>query len=101
MSTKVHVNNIGTNFDLYVKENGNSIDISGATSKQIIFGKPDSSKLTKTADFITDGTDGGIRYTTQSGDLNTVGIWRIQAFIAISGGSFYSDIQSFQVLPNL
>ena len=99
---EVHENDIGTVFKLTVKDqDGVIVDISSASTKQIIFKKPGGNILTKTASFQTDGTDGIIKYTTLSGDLNEKGIWQIQAYVVITAGTFYSDVLEFKVYPNI
>ena len=57
--------------------------------------------LTADATFYTDGTDGILTYTTQSGDLNICGKWRIQWYVTFSVGSWKTDIKTFKVYDNL
>ena len=61
---EIHVGDIGTVFTLTIKDGSSVIDLSGATTKQIILRKPDRvTSSTKTASFVTDGSDGKIKYT--------------------------------------
>lgn len=102
MSANIHRYNIGVAFRGTVKDQDeNVMDISAATTKEIIFAKPGGTVVTKTASFYTDGTDGIIQYISQSGDLDVVGNWKQQAYVIQSGSAFYSDIISFQVIGNL
>jgi len=98
---EIHVGDIGTVFKGTVMDDTVAVDISGATTKQIILKKPSGEKLTKTAIFVTDGSDGQIAYTTISGDLDEPGGWEIQAKVILASGTWYSDVGNFDVHPNL
>lgn len=98
---EIHVNDIGTIFRGTIKDASTTMDVSGATTKQIIFRKPNATTVTQTAAFYTDGSDGIIQYTTVSGDLDTAGIWRIQAYIVTPSGNWKTDVQQFEVYPNI
>lgn len=101
-SGEIRVEDVGTMFLITLKDGNNVVDLSGATVKQIIFHKPDSSLLTKTATLYTDGTDGKIYYTTLDGDLDQEGLWKIQAYVQFTvAAKFHSDIGTFQVYSNL
>lgn len=101
---EVHKGDIGTTFMVTIKDENDTVkDISAYTTRQLLFRKPDGSTvLTKTASFYTDGTDGKIYYTTVSGDLDTVGIWRLQAYLH-NGSTNYrkSNVGTFSVFDNL
>ena len=100
---EIHKDDIGTEFLLTVKdETGAAVDISAATTTNILFQKPDSGTiLTKTATFKTTGVDGKITYSTIVGDLDTVGLWRYQAHIIFSGKDMKSSVNTFHVYDNL
>ena len=101
MTQEIHVGDIGTSFELQLKDGATIIDVSGATSAVIVFYKPNKSVVAKNASLVTDGTDGKIAYVTQSGDLDTSGTWKLQAEITLPSGSWHSDIHSFTVAANL
>lgn len=101
MTAEIHKGDIGTVFEVTVQENGAALNISSATTKQILLRKPSGTVLTKTASFVTDGTNGKISYTTVAGDLSEDGQWKIQAYIVLPTGSWHSDAQRFDVYPNL
>lgn len=84
-----------------IKEDDEIVDISGATTKQIIIQNPNGASTTYTASFMTDGTDGQLYYETQSGELDIVGTWKCQAKVVLSGGTYRSPVQSFRVNNNL
>ena len=103
----LHIGDIGTVIKVTVQDKDancvlTALDVSTATTREFIFKKPSGDKLTVTATFTTDGTDGQIEYTTVDGDLDEVGEWKIQVYIAfIPGGSWRSEIGSFKVSKNL
>lgn len=102
MSCGIHLGDIGTSFRISILDcNSNAIDISNASTKQIIFKKPGGGSLTKTASFVTDGTDGLLEYNTISGDLDEVGTWKIQAYVVAPNGSWRTNFSSFKVHRNL
>lgn len=95
-------NAIGVEFILVIKKNRATQDISSATIKQIIFGKPDGTLSTKTANFVTNGVDGKLSYITIDGDLTPVGSWKMQANLELSGGfKGKTTIVYFSVSPNI
>lgn len=98
---EIHRYDIGTDLVATIKDGTSVVDISGATTRQIILGKPDGTSLTKSGTFTTDGTDGKLQYTTISGDLNICGWWKIQAYIVSSSGEWRSDINNFEVHRNI
>lgn len=98
---EIHVNDIGTVFTVLIKDGDDVQDVSSATTKELIFLKPSGEKLTKSASFTTDGTDGYIQYTTVDGDVDETGVWKIQAHIVIGDLDVSSDVSAFRVYPNL
>ena len=101
MSTTIaaspNVGDVGTSIQLIVTENGVPVNVSTATLLQITFSKPDASIVVKTASFVTDGTDGNIKYVTVAGDLDQSGTWSLQADVTMPGGVWSSDIQKMKV----
>jgi len=100
-ANEIHIGDIGTVLRVTIKDGDDVVDISGATSKIIILEDPDGTKYEKAATFTTNGTDGEIQYTTVDGDLNKRGNWFIQAKLVLPNGTWYSDIEVFQVYENL
>ena len=97
----IHLGDIGTVFQLVLTRDGAVFDISGATVKQLHFRDTDYTIKVKTASFTTDGTDGKLQYTTVAGDLDCVGPLNVQAFVTVPSGSWFSDIVTVEVVPNL
>lgn len=99
---EIHVDDIGTNFNVTIKNQDDEIvDISAAIITEMLFRKPDGTVMTKTAEFISDGTDGRLRYTTVSGDLDQHGSWELQAFVDFGSTEWYSDIYKFKIYKNI
>lgn len=102
MAAEIHVDDVGTIFRVTVTdEDGAALDISAATLKQIVFEKPDETTTTKTASLDTDGTDGIMRYTTVSGDLDQAGRWKIQGVVGLPSGQWHTNVDTFKVKENL
>jgi len=98
---EIHLDDIGTVFEVALKDCDEIVDVSQASAMYIIFQKPDGTSTTKTAGFTTDGTDGKVRYITTSGDLNLIGGWKIQAKVTLPSGTWSSNISKFKVYSNL
>lgn len=98
---QIHVGDIGTVLVVTILEDGSAVDISSASSLQIILRKPDGVSYTKTATIYTDGTDGKLSYTVLDGDLDAAGLWKIQAVVVIPSGTYSSSVGSFKVHCNL
>ena len=103
-ANEIRKSDIGTQFTVTIKDGASVVDISaasGVADKQITFKKPGGDTLTKNAAFVNTGTDGKMKYTTVSGDLNKDGTWRLQGKVAIGGNSWSTDIHTFKVHKNL
>jgi hypothetical protein len=98
----VHVNNIGTEFELTFRdETGAPVDLTGQTALHFYFRLPNGTVLTKTPLFTSTGTDGKARYVTVAGDLTMPGLWDVQGYVAFPGKQFYSSKTTFLVQGNL
>ena len=62
-ANEIHMNDVGTKFLVTVTDGTTAVDISSATTKQLIFQKPSGTKLTKATAFTSDGTDGKMQYS--------------------------------------
>ncbi len=73
-------------------------NISGyATSKKMIFTKPDGSVVEKNASFKTDGSDGVLTYTVEAGFL-TSGSWLVKGQVTSASAKLTTEQHSFRVL---
>ena len=102
VTTEIHVGDIGTIFEITVKDGAAIVNVSSATTKELFFLKPDGTKVTKPLVFKTDGTDGILRYTTTvATDLDKDGTWTLQVHVVISTGEWRSSTPAFTVHKNL
>lgn len=101
IDTEIHVGDIGTKLYATIVETINGVtdvvDVSNAILKKILLWKPDATVIQKDAEFVTDGTDGELVYTTVSGDLNLAGVWKIEAKVQLTNGTWHSEIKTFRV----
>ena len=75
------------------------IDLTGATTLELKVQKPSGAESTWTAT-IADGytaPDGLLQYVTQSGDLDEVGSWKLQAHRIATGVNHLGDTAQFEV----
>ena len=100
-ANEIHQDDVGTQFLVTVKDGSSAVNISSATTKQLIIKKPSGTKLTKAAAYSTDGADGKIYYNTVADDLDEAGTYKLQGKVVISDGTFYTDITTFKVHRNL
>jgi len=98
---EIHVDDVGTVLEVTLKNDNTPVDISSATTKQIILQNPSLTGGAFAAAFTTDGTDGRLQYTTTVNDLDESGVWQIQAYVVTPEGAWHSDIKEFSVFPNL
>ncbi len=101
LTDKVFVGDIGTAFRTTIKEDGEAVDISAATSMEIVFQPPSGISTRKTAVFFTDGSDGVMQYVTVADDLNIGGIWRLQGFVVLPTWQGHGDQVEFKVFDVL
>jgi len=103
VSSGPHVGDVGTVLKYQcLKQDGNVLDVSTASTIQITFVRPDKSRLTVNASLVTNGQDGWVQYVTQSAsDLSLTGIYTWQVYVSWGATpSWHSDKGTFQVWPN-
>lgn len=97
-----HIGDVDTAFEAtIVDQDGAVVPIPTATTREIIFRKPDKSTITRTAVLVTDGLDGKMQYLTVADDLDEPGLWHWQGKVVIGAGTWHSDEDHFTVLRNL
>jgi len=99
-NTEIHVGDVGTIFELTIKDDDGVVDLTSGTV-DIKIQDPGLNVDTKPGTIDGDPTTGIVRYTTVSGDIDEEGCWQIQAVVTLPGGTWSSDIQQFEVFPNL
>lgn len=103
---KVHVGDKNTDLQLLVEDTGVSdtnsvVDLSTATTLEMVIQDPDGTETTVTASVLNaPGTDGYMRYLNSDATLfNQAGLWKYRAKITFSdGGIFQSNNGEFEVL---
>lgn len=75
-------------------------DLSGSTLSLEVL-KPSGATDTWSATVLTDGTDGKVLYSTQSGDLDETGVYRVQVRVVGVGANYPTEPVSFVVKRNL
>ena len=96
------VANAGIQFVVTVlDQNGNPLNISGATSLVIAFQLPDGTQVLKTATYVTNGIDGQLYYVTTATDLLEAGLCYVQAQVVVGGSTLTTAWGQFQANANL
>ena len=102
MAQYIQQNAVGLTMTLTVKdEEGNALNLTGATTTEIRLKPPQGYPITKSASVVSPATDGKVRYVTEAGVLGVPGKWRAQAFVAVAGNEYFSTTIEFQVGANL
>lgn len=98
----VQQNAVGLTMTLTVKdEEGNALNLTGATTTEIRLKPPQGYPITKSASVVQPATSGKVRYVTEAGVLGVPGKWRAQAFVAVGGNEYFSTTIEFTVGANL
>lgn len=97
----VQEGDIGTVFEITLKDGDAVLPIDSATLMRMIFRKHDGAILEKPASFTTDGLDGKLQYVTVEGDLDQAGEWKVQAYVELPSWKGHSKEGSFTVRRNL
>ena len=94
----IHVGDIGTKLRVTIEENDAPVDLTGATTLQILLkSEPDGTLKTFTAT-VEDAVNGIIYYTTASAsDLDVHGLWKIEGRVQLAGGDWKTSIDTFMV----
>lgn len=100
-ANEIHVGDIGTIFKINVKDGAAVVSLTGTTSQQIVFRRPDLTTLTDNVSYFTDGADGIVTYIIATGTFNQAGTYQFQIVYANNAGTWHSDLVSFDVYPNI
>ena len=96
------VGDIGTIIKATITDqDGAALDVSGASTLQLLFLKPNGILVTQTATMTGDGTDGVIQYVTIADDLDVPGVWKSQGLVIDAGKQHKSTVDVFHVKPNI
>lgn len=98
---EVHIGDKGTLLEVTLYDCTEVVPLQDASVKEIILLKPSGNKVTKTASFKTDGSDGIIQYISLATDFDEVGVWKLQGHVVLPTGEWRSDVGKFKVIDNL
>lgn len=103
LNTVLQQNDAGISVIITITEADGStpVNLSLATSKTIYISKPNGSLVTGTASLVTDGTDGKIEYVTSPGDLDLVGMYKVQATYTVGLNTKHTQKDCFIVSANV
>jgi hypothetical protein len=98
----------GNFLEAIFKSGNTAIDVSTATTIEIIIKEEDGTTATKTAVFTTDGTDGAIRYQVEAAFHALSGtdpeLWRYQGHVILPGSpaqDLYTEWRRYLVKKDL
>jgi hypothetical protein len=93
---------VGTIFRQALKDvDGAALDLTGATTLQFRFQKPDQTVMVRTATVYGLATAGTIQYVGLTGEFGTPGAWKYQARVILPSGEWFAPAADFEILPNL
>lgn len=98
------LNDVGVILEVTVtkESDGTALDISTATTRQIILSTPLTNEDIEKVGVLTgDGSDGKMHYTTEAGVLDEVGIWKVQGRVVIGAMDVRTSVESFEVFANV
>lgn len=75
-------------------------DISTATAVKFVCKKSNGVKASFDAEFVTDGVDGMVQYSTKDGDLVPAGVWQLQVEF-LNPAKTRTETLLFPITPNL
>lgn len=92
----IHVGDCPTFRDVIKDQDGVVVDVSGASTKDMIFRLPDGTASVENTSFTGDGTDGKIEWTPTD-ELDQVGKWQRQSKVIIAGKEWKAVKKNFTV----
>ena len=99
---EIHIADVGTIFEVTLLDGEVIVPIGTATLMEIIFVKPDKTRVVNTAVLTTDGSDGKMQYVIAADtELDATGNWKIQGRVTLPSGTWSTDIEKFKVYGNL
>ncbi len=99
----LQMHSVGTLLKISItNQDGEAENLSTATSIKFSFLKPDKTTVSQNGEFFTDGTDGIVQYIVDDEDfLDKKGKWKLQVYVVLSNGNFYSSKTEFEVDDNI
>jgi hypothetical protein len=98
----MRVGDIGTVLEFTITDQlGDIVDISTASTKTIKLRSPQGKALNVAATFVTDGTDGKIKYITVADDIDVEGTWQTQCEVIMPSGQWNTEVKKLDVSSNI
>jgi hypothetical protein len=83
----------GFEFQFSFVRGSDALNISAASVKECCLCAPNGSKTIRTnAQFVSDGSDGLLKYTSVAADFNSPGDWQLQGKVVLAGQEIFSSI---------
>ena len=87
MATTIRYNDKGWTHTITVQENAVPVNVSTMTlANAWRLVPPSGPARLRTPAFVTDGSDGKLKYTAITGDFDQVGQWQVQVSVILPGG---------------
>lgn len=96
----IHMHDVGTVFQITITDSGSPVNLSSgiSASNVVLLRKPDGTIITGSATYVTNGTDGLIKYIVSGSDvLNQSGTWQLSANVNTSTGKWTATSVGFTV----
>lgn len=99
----IHVGDEGTELRFWLTDAGAVVDLQLATTMNLFLKSPVDPWTVSTyaMAFVTDGTDGGLKYVLTTGNVNIDGAWSAQVHVITPSGSWKSTVVTINVARNL
>jgi hypothetical protein len=97
--SNIHAGDYGWQAIIRIVQDGDAVNVSSYTTLTINFVKPSGATVSKTASFLTDGSDGDLAYTVESGLIAATegGTWKAWPYLSKSGAELSGNAFSFEV----
>lgn len=101
MCDNIFVDDIGTIFRGTVYDQDENVVNIASGVYTFTFKKPDGNIVSKSGTLYTDGSDGILQYSAESGLLNLKGKWQLQCLVQLPAGQWHTNVEDFTVKQNL
>ena len=99
--TDLHISDVGTLIKMLVLDGTTPVDLSTATTKEILFKHKTGVTFRRAGSFLTNGTDGYLTYVLVNGDIELQGKWELQVYLEFSTGHWHSSKATFEAATNI
>jgi hypothetical protein len=95
--TDIRKGDVGLDIEVILMDGDSAVNVSSMTTRTLKLKKPSGAVTTHAMSFVTDGSDGRLKYPTVTGDINEAGTWQLQVLVAKTGVSIHSSVVEFDV----